>query len=85
MEAKIAAYQAANADSIIANRVKRVACGWESTLSVSLDDVLRLPPLLDLAEAFCDTARHRDAHGPADCRHHQRDCRPPRVRDLVGW
>jgi DNA-binding transcriptional LysR family regulator len=36
----------------VANRVRRVAHGWESQLSIGVDDALSLSPLLDLAEAF---------------------------------
>jgi DNA-binding transcriptional LysR family regulator len=36
----------------VANRVKRVATGWETQLSVAVDDVISRPTLLDLCAAF---------------------------------
>ncbi len=47
----------------VANRVRRVAGGWEATLALSVDEVISMPTVLDLVEAFCalnpeaDTAR----------------------------
>lgn len=52
----------------VANRVRRVACGWESTLSISVEDVLSQPTMFELVQAFCevrDTRDERDASGPA--------------------
>jgi DNA-binding transcriptional LysR family regulator len=37
----------------VANRVRRVASGWETTLAISIDDVLSQPTLFELVEAFC--------------------------------
>jgi DNA-binding transcriptional LysR family regulator len=37
----------------VANRVQRVANGWEATLSISVDDIIDNTTLLELAEAFC--------------------------------
>lgn len=37
----------------VANRVKRVASGWESQLSVVHDDIVSQPTLFDLIESFC--------------------------------
>jgi DNA-binding transcriptional LysR family regulator len=36
----------------VANRVKRVATGWEAQLSIAVDDVLSRATLLELVEAF---------------------------------
>ncbi len=36
----------------VANRVKRVAAGWETQLSIAVDDVISRPTLLELCEAF---------------------------------
>lgn len=37
----------------VANRVKRVAGGWEAVLSISMDDVLSTQTVFELVEAFC--------------------------------
>ncbi|MFY8088229.1 MAG: LysR family transcriptional regulator, partial [Rubrivivax sp.] len=37
----------------VANRVQRVASGWEATLSVSVDDALSSTTVFELVEAFC--------------------------------
>ncbi len=37
----------------VANRVQRVANGWEATLSISVDDVIDNTTLFELVEAFC--------------------------------
>lgn len=44
----------------VANRVRRVASGWESQLSISVDDVLSIPTVFDLVQAFCDVRRPGD-------------------------
>jgi DNA-binding transcriptional LysR family regulator len=52
----------------VANRVRRVACGWETTLSVAVDDIVSMPTVIELVQAFCDVRDHRDARdtgGPA--------------------
>ena len=36
----------------VANRVKRVATGWEPMLTIAVDSVIARDPLLDLATAF---------------------------------
>src|SRR5512132_3336748 len=36
----------------VANRVKRVACGWETQLTVAVDDIVSCPTVLDLCAAF---------------------------------
>jgi DNA-binding transcriptional LysR family regulator len=37
----------------VANRVQRVAGGWEATLSISVDDIIDTSTLMELVEAFC--------------------------------
>lgn len=37
----------------VANRVRRVASGWETTLSITVDDILSQPTMFELIEAFC--------------------------------
>ncbi|MEP7300325.1 MAG: LysR substrate-binding domain-containing protein [Caldimonas sp.] len=41
----------------VANRVKRVATGWESQLSIAVDDVISRATLLELCEAFYAATR----------------------------
>jgi DNA-binding transcriptional LysR family regulator len=36
----------------VANRVKRVACGWETQLAIAVDDALSRTTILDLCAAF---------------------------------
>ncbi len=36
----------------VANRVRRVACGWESQLSISVDDIVSVPTMFELVQAF---------------------------------
>jgi DNA-binding transcriptional LysR family regulator len=52
----------------VANRVRRVASGWESTLAISVEDLLSVPTVFELVQAFCEVRDHRDdrdATGPA--------------------
>ncbi len=37
----------------VANRVKRVAGGWEAQLAISVEDILSMPTVFELVEAFC--------------------------------
>jgi DNA-binding transcriptional LysR family regulator len=37
----------------VANRVRRVASGWETQLSVGLDDIVSTTTVFELVEAFC--------------------------------
>ncbi|MBK9133357.1 MAG: LysR family transcriptional regulator [Betaproteobacteria bacterium] len=39
----------------VANRVKRVACGWEAELAISVEDILSMPVMFELVQAFCET------------------------------
>jgi DNA-binding transcriptional LysR family regulator len=38
----------------VANRVRRVASGWETQLSISVEDILSLPTVFELVQAFCE-------------------------------
>ena len=50
----------------VANRVKRVASGWEATLSISVEDILSTATVFDLVEAFCGLRPEPGAtQGPA--------------------
>ncbi len=52
----------------VANRVHRVASGWETTLSISVEDLLSAPVVFELVEAFCQVRDERDGGtfvGPA--------------------
>src|SRR3954470_19154938 len=40
----------------VANRVKRVATGWESQLTLAVDTVISCSTMMELANAFCDVA-----------------------------
>jgi DNA-binding transcriptional LysR family regulator len=37
----------------VSNRVQRVAKGWEAELSISVEDILSVPTVFELVEAFC--------------------------------
>ncbi len=37
----------------VANRVRRVAGGWETQLAIACDDVIAVPTMFELVEAFC--------------------------------
>ena len=43
----------------VANRVRRVASGWETQLSISIEDILSMPTLFELVEAFCQSCGMR--------------------------
>lgn len=50
----------------VANRVKRVANGWEATLSISVEDILSTDTMFDLVETFCSLRPEPGAtQGPA--------------------
>ena len=38
----------------VANRVRRVASGWEAELAISIDDILSMPVVFELVQAFCE-------------------------------
>ncbi len=48
----------------VANRVRRVASGWEAELVISVDDILSTPTMFELVEAFC-AVRIDGGQGPA--------------------
>jgi molybdate transport repressor ModE-like protein len=45
----------------VANRVQRVASGWEAQLSISVEDLLSVPTMFELVEAFCGLCDGRGA------------------------
>ncbi len=48
----------------VANRVKRVACGWESQLTIATDGVVSRATLLELSDAFYGVKTEQgDPHG----------------------
>ena len=51
----------------VASRVRRVASGWETQLSISIEDILSVPTVFELVEAFCQVRDSKDeaAGGPA--------------------
>ena len=50
----------------VANRVRRVASGWEPQLSISVEDVLSIPTVFELVQAFCEVrAVPGSTDGPA--------------------
>ncbi|MBG6081310.1 DNA-binding transcriptional LysR family regulator [Rubrivivax gelatinosus] len=38
----------------VANRVRRVASGWETTLAISVEDILSMTTVFELVQAFCE-------------------------------
>ncbi len=48
----------------VANRVKRVSCGWETQLTVAADGVISRLTLFELCEAFFALRPNDDAGGP---------------------
>src|SRR5262249_11169813 len=44
----------------VSNRVRRIASGWEAQLSISFEDILSVPTMFDLVQAFCEV---RNAQG----------------------
>ncbi|KPF50709.1 LysR family transcriptional regulator [beta proteobacterium AAP121] len=44
----------------VANRVRRVASGWETQLSISVEDILSVPTVFELVQAFCDVRELRE-------------------------
>ena len=51
----------------VANRVRRVASGWEAQLSISVEDILSVPTVFELVQAFCDLREGREARdGPGE-------------------
>jgi DNA-binding transcriptional LysR family regulator len=48
----------------VANRVRRVASGWESELSISVDDLLSTTTVFELVEAFSGVCVDGGSNGP---------------------
>jgi DNA-binding transcriptional LysR family regulator len=38
----------------VANRVRRVANGWETQLAISVEDILSMPTIFELVQSFCE-------------------------------
>ena len=50
----------------VANRVRRVAQGWEPQLAISVEDILSVPTMFELVQAFCEVrAGGMAGEGPA--------------------
>jgi molybdate transport repressor ModE-like protein len=52
----------------VANRVRRVASGWETQLSIAVEDILSTPTVFELVQAFCQVRDGKDDRvheGPA--------------------
>jgi DNA-binding transcriptional LysR family regulator len=45
----------------VANRVRRVASGWETELVISVDGVIAVPTVFELVQAFCDVRDAKEA------------------------
>ncbi len=52
------------ATDAVANRVQRVASGWETQLAISIDDVVSMPVVFELVQAFCDIREDGLVAGP---------------------
>ena len=48
----------------VANRVQRVASGWEAQLTLAIDDVVSIPTVFELVEAFCSHCEGDEHSGP---------------------
>lgn len=48
----------------VANRVQRVASGWEAQLTLAIDDVVSIPTAFELVEAFCSHCEGDEHSGP---------------------
>ncbi len=49
----------------VSNRVRRVASGWETQLTISFDDVISTPVMFELVQAFCDIGGAQEKERPA--------------------
>jgi DNA-binding transcriptional LysR family regulator len=51
----------------VANRVRRVASGWETQLAISIEDIVSMPTIFELVQAFCEVRSGTvgDHAGPA--------------------
>jgi DNA-binding transcriptional LysR family regulator len=52
----------------VANRVRRVASGWETQLTISVEDILSMPTIFELVDAFCGVRDARDKNDPPDAK-----------------
>ena len=52
----------------VANRVRRVASGWETTLSISVEDILSATTVLELVQAFCEVREVREVRDAPEAR-----------------
>ena len=50
----------------VASRVQRIASGWESQLAISVEDIISVPTMFDLVEAFCGVCRDTAVAAPED-------------------
>ncbi|CAD5374866.1 LysR family transcriptional regulator [Rubrivivax sp. A210] len=46
--------------SAVANRVRRVAHGWEPQLAIAAEDLISVPTLFELVQAFCEIREPRE-------------------------
>ena len=46
----------------VANRVRRVAHGWETQLAISVEDILSVPTVFELVQAFCELCDRADSN-----------------------
>jgi DNA-binding transcriptional LysR family regulator len=51
----------------VANRVRRVASGWETQLSIGIEDIVSMPVIFELMQSFCELREPASstAAGPA--------------------
>lgn len=69
----------------VANRVRRVASGWEAELAISIDDILSMPVVFELVQAFCEMRPpQRAAAGQGDRGAHGNRGDPGDARDDGG-
>ena len=47
----------------VANRVRRVASGWEAQLGIGVDDIVSVPTIFELVQAFCEVRQAKDDGG----------------------
>lgn len=52
--------------SAVANRVRRVAGGWEAALAISVEDILSAPTVFELVQAFYEACHGPDARLEGD-------------------
>jgi DNA-binding transcriptional LysR family regulator len=52
----------------VANRVKRVASGWETELAIAVEDLLSTPTIFELVEAFCTQGQDAPSGPPTRLR-----------------